>query len=159
QARGDQADADRHFRRAIKSDPGKAQFQTNYANSLGGRGDCARAVPRFRKAMRLDPSYAPAPLGLGLCLDEQGDTAGPIAAFRTAIGLDADQLVAGKELVRLLASAEPRTLRDPDEAISLGEELVERSGGADVESLLVLATAYSEAGRLPEAVATAQRAY
>jgi tetratricopeptide (TPR) repeat protein len=158
EARGNPEEGGAHYREAIKGAPGQAQFQTNYGNLLGRRGDCARAVSRFRKALRLDPSYAAAHLGLGLCLDQQADTAAAIAAFRRAATLDPDPR-AGKELVRLLATAEPKDLRDPAEAVRLGEDLVARSTGADLESLLLLATAYAEAGRPEDAVATAQRAY
>jgi len=157
--RGDREVASAHYRQAIKADPRNGLVQSNYAALYARAGDCARAVPRYRKAIRLDPSSAAAHLGLGLCLDQQGETAAAITAFRRAVRLGPDQREAGKELVRLLATAEPKNLRNPAEAVRLGENLIAGSGGADVESLLVLATAYAEAGRPQDAVATAQRAY
>jgi protein O-mannosyl-transferase len=157
--RGDTAAAVPHYRQALKGDPRSAQLQANYAGVHARAEDWAGATARYRKAIRIDPSYAPAHLGLGLCLEQQGETAAAIAALRTALRLEPDLLEAEKELVRLLATAEPKTLRSSGEAIRLGEDLVRRSGGADVESLLALATAYAEAGRPQDAIATAERAY
>ncbi|HYV57107.1 MAG TPA: tetratricopeptide repeat protein [Candidatus Nitrosopolaris sp.] len=157
--RGDTDAAVSHYRRALKGDPWNAPLQANYAGLHARAEDWAGATVRYRKAIRADPSYAPAYLGLGLCLEQQGNTAAAIAALRTATGLAPDLLQAEKELVRLLATAEPKTLRRPGEAVRRGEALVRRNGAADVESLLALATAYAEAGRSQDAIATAERAY
>ena len=157
--RGETEAAVPHYRQALKGDPRNAQLQANYAGLHARAEDWAGATARYRRAIRIDPSYAPAHLGLGLCLEQEGETAAAIAAVRTATRLEPDLLEAEKELVRLLATAEPKTLRSSGEAIRLGEELVRRSGGADVESLLALATAYAEAGRPQDAIATAERAY
>jgi len=157
--RGDTEAAVPHFRQALKGDPRNATLHANYAGVYARAEDWAAATARYRKAIRIDPSYAPAHLGLGLCLEQQGEMAAAIAALRTAMRLGPDLLEPEKELVRLLATAEPTTLRRSAEAVRLGEDLVRKSGGADVESLLALATAYAEAGRPQDAIATAERAY
>lgn len=121
----------------------------------------AEAAGRFRDAIALAPRMTIAHTHLGLALELGGDPAGAIEAHRRALALaDAapTAAVSRKALARLLASAEPPSLRDAPEAVRQAERLVADLPQPDAGALLVLAAAYSAAARSQDAVAAAGRA-
>ena len=65
---------------------------------------------------------------------------------------------ARNNLAWILATAPDPSLRNPDEALRLAEELVARSGAPHADRLDTLAAAQAAAGNPEEAARTAQRA-
>ena len=49
-------EAERHFREALRIDPGLAEAQINLGNILARRGRYAEAAARYRIALKNDPS-------------------------------------------------------------------------------------------------------
>jgi tetratricopeptide (TPR) repeat protein len=95
---------------------------------------------------------------LGLALQSRSKFAAAITQFQKVLELDPKHVTARNNLAWLLATCPENSLRDGKKAAELAQQAVQLSGGKSPEILDTLAAAYAEAGRFPEAVATAQRA-
>jgi tetratricopeptide (TPR) repeat protein len=69
-----------------------------------------------------------------------------------------DFLPALNEAAHVLAASPEASVRNGAEAVTLAERAVKLSGGREAMYLDTLAAAYAEAGRFPDAIATARRA-
>lgn len=87
-----------------------------------------------------------------------GDHGAAIATLRRARDVASDDLGVAGHLALLLATAPDAALRDGQEAVALAEEICRQTEYRNGALLDVLAAAYAEAGRFPEAVAAAERA-
>jgi Flp pilus assembly protein TadD len=81
-----------------------------------------------------------------------------IREYETALALQPTNAITLNNLAWLLAAGADSTLRNGPRAVQLAEEASQISGGRAPQILKTLATAYAEAGRFDEAVATAQQA-
>jgi protein O-mannosyl-transferase len=108
--------------------------------------------------LEINPSYAEAHANLGGALARAGQIPEAIAQYRKALEIDPQQTYVQNSLAWLLATASDPSLRDGANAVTLAEKASQTSRGADPLVLRTLAAAYAEAGRYPEAVATARRA-
>ena len=106
--------------------------------------------------MAIDPGYAEARSNLGASLAMQGKEA--IAHYRNALKIDRDGVMAHATLALLLATGPEAALRNGGEAVEHAERLVRLCGATRPEVLTVLADAYAEARRFPEALTTARQA-
>ena len=75
---GDQLDAIREFREAIRLDPHFAEAYYNLGNSLDQIGDLEQATTAFRTAARLRPDSAQVHLGLAAALMDSYDLSAAI---------------------------------------------------------------------------------
>jgi tetratricopeptide (TPR) repeat protein len=114
----------------------------------------------FRKAIELDPSDARAYGKLGAVLAKLGKLDDAVAALRNAFELDPKDAEASSNLGRALNSlawdlvADPAPARrDPDRAVSLAKEAVERAPGQGY-IVNTLGTAYYRAGDWKAAIET-----
>lgn len=91
-------------------------------------------------------------------LDNQGDFNRAIEYYRLAIAADPANDVPLFNLALLLTTCPDETRKDPAEAIRLAEQACGLTAQPDPQRLSILAMAYAEAGRFPEARATAEQA-
>jgi len=87
-----------------------------------------------------------------------GDFAGAMACYRRALELDPGLLEALNNLAWLRAACPDAALRNGAEAVQLAETACRLTEYHRTTLVGTLAAAYAEAGRFPEAVATAQKA-
>jgi tetratricopeptide (TPR) repeat protein len=95
---------------------------------------------------------------MGVALENQGKVSEAIQQFERAIQLRPDYVEALNNLSYVLATSQDALLRNSVRAIALSEQANHLTGGENPIVLGTLATAYAEAGRYPEAVATVTRA-
>jgi tetratricopeptide (TPR) repeat protein len=177
-----------HLRRALELKPELVEAHNNLGTLLGRLGRAEEAVAHFRQALRLDPKSAAAHYNLAIELDKRGRVDEAIAHYRKAAEglpqfatahnrLGAALLKAGKaeeaipqfeRVLQLMPTYSGARLNlQQAETMLRGQEAeakvrkCERAAQADPDSLDgldSLAAAYAAAGRLPEAIAAAEKA-
>jgi len=81
-----------------------------------------------------------------------------ITCFQRALQIKPDYAEAQNTLAWVLATCPQASLRNGNKAVKLAQRANQLTGDGNPVVLGTLAAAYAEAGRFPEAVATAQRA-
>ncbi len=149
-------DAVAQFQRALELRPAYAMAQNNLAIALLRLGRTSEALQGFHDAIRLDGNLIEAHLNAGLISRATGDLAEAAARFRQAVVLKPDWLSAVELLATLLAAAPDAAVRNPTEAIRLGNRAVELTARRDANALDVAAVAYASAGQFDRAMAMAE---
>lgn len=83
---------------------------------------------------------------------------GAVESYRLSLVHWPDQFSAGNNLAWLMATESDETVRNPEEAVRLAEHACQLPGAREKGCLGTLAAAYAAAGRIEEAVQTAQEA-
>jgi cytochrome c-type biogenesis protein CcmH/NrfG len=130
----------------------------NLAHALAKQGRTAEAITQYREALRLKPDEPKTHDNLGLLLADQGRTAEAIAEIREALRLKPDRPGPLNNLAWILAANPEAELRDGAGAVRLAERACKLTAYQEAGLLDTLAVAYAEAGRFPEALATAEKA-
>jgi tetratricopeptide (TPR) repeat protein len=131
----------------------------NLGNDFLRTGDFPDAAFCYRHTLSISPHYADAYANLGVIYYQQGRTGNAIDAWRQALALNPGQLYVQNNLAWSLATATDASLRNGAQAVSLAEQAVHLTNGANPMLLRTLAAAYAEAGRYSEAAHTAQSAW
>ena len=146
------------FQQAVRGDAKDAAFRTNMADALAELKRFDEAVAQYRAAIELKPEFVEAHYNLGTSLFQQGKVAQAIAQWRELLRIRPDLILVLNRTAHVLATHPDASIRNGAEAVALAQRAVELSAGERPEVLDTLAAAYAEAGRFPEAVATARRA-
>jgi Flp pilus assembly protein TadD len=88
--RGQLADAEGYFRRAVEQDAGDAEAWNSLGVVLVRQGEPAQGVEALRKALRLQPSHIEAHRNLGVALDRQGQAGEAAQHYRSFLSLTTD---------------------------------------------------------------------
>ena len=155
QGKFEQAEAE--FGKALALKPLDAQVYRNFAATLGQLGKPGEAARQLQTALSLKPDL-PTRLELAQLFFQQGDLGQAETQYRLALRLDPDCLEALNNLGWLLATASDDHLRDGPEAVHLAERARRLPPLPGLCVAGTLAAAYAEAGRFPDAVATAEKA-
>jgi tetratricopeptide (TPR) repeat protein len=99
---GDIVEAERLYRRLMKSDPADASASFNLGNMLRSHGRNVEAEAALRSATRVDPTFAQAWYNLGDLLDDQGRPDAAIECLRKALRVAPDYADAMFNLALLL---------------------------------------------------------
>ena len=158
-AQGKFKEAEPHYLAALKSKPGDPETHQRFATALMQEGRNREALSHLRAALALSskPDLRMR-LDYAALLHQTGDLRGAVAQLRQAVLLQPDSVEALNNLAWLLATAADDKLRDGAEAVRYAERA---SRLPPVKEMCVpgtLAAAYAEAGRFPEAIATAEKA-
>jgi len=151
------APAEAEFRTALRVKPQDAPTHRDFAAVLAQEGKQPEAVFHLQFALSLQPDLATR-LELAGLFFQEGDLGQAAAQYRQALRVNPDCVEALNNLAWLLATASDDKLRDGAEAARLAERAL---GLPPVKGMCVpgtLAAAYAEAGRFPEAIATAEKA-
>ena len=105
-----------------------------------------------------DPKFTDSQSEMAYRLCQRGDFAGAIACYRRALKTFPRSPVLLNNLAFLLAICPDATLRNETEATRLAEASCQLTHYYDSTFVSTLAAIYSEAGRFPEAIATAEKA-
>jgi tetratricopeptide (TPR) repeat protein len=157
-AQGKPSEALAHFRKALKIKPDSIEVHANLGNALLGLGQGDEALEHLRKVVELMPEGVVPRNNLGVVLATQGRFAEALVQFRQALQIQPDYAEAQKNLAWLRATCPEASLRNGAEAIEHARRADQVYGGKRVEVLDVLAAAYAEAGRFPDALSTARKA-
>jgi Flp pilus assembly protein TadD len=154
-------DAVTEYQKALELRPGDAGFSAGLGTALLERGSLDEAVAAFAKSVAIRPDVFDVHNNFGIALSRLGRLDAAAAEFLQAMALKPDSVTARKNLAAIvwaLAAGTDDSVRNGPKAVELAEKVDRLSGGNDPVLVSVLAAAYAEAGRFPEAVATAERA-
>ena len=126
------------------------------AQAAAGRND--KAALSLAKAVALAPTNSFIRLHFGMALQNQGRVAQAAEQYRTAISLDAKSAAALNNLAWLLATSTEATNRNGAEAVEFARRACEQTENREPLFIGTLAAAFAEAGRFPEAIASAEKA-
>jgi len=127
-------------------------------NVLLREGKTNEAIAQYVAANKMAPEDWEVHARLAQVLAAGPDTAAGIEHYREALRLKPDWPETLNNLAWLLARHPNPAFRDGAEAVRLAERACALTGRKRVLYLGTLAAAYAEAGKFPEAVATAQEA-
>ena len=145
-------------REAVALQPDDVRMRLILAGLLSRAHRTDEAATECREALRLVPNYPEAHNNLAWLLKDQGKLTEALDNFREAVRLRPGSVPSMMGLAWLLATHPDPRLRDPREAVRLGERVVELSPPENWMASDTLAAAYAAAGRFLEAVQTANKA-
>jgi protein O-mannosyl-transferase len=146
-----------HVQQALRIRPGDAEMTHNLGLLYVQQGDFQAALPYLREAVRLKPALTGTYRRLGEILESQGKIDQAIACYREGLRSRPDQEEICNNLAWILATNPDAKFRDANQAVNLAEHACEMTAYRQAAMLDTLAAAYAEAGRFPEAVATARK--
>jgi tetratricopeptide (TPR) repeat protein len=149
------------FQKAVEIQPLNPNYSGDLGTALLQKGRLDEAISAFRSSLAIQPNSYDVHNNLGFALYRAGQMDEAIAQFLRTLELKPDCQPAQKSLAGMawiLAASPDASLRNGPKAVELAEEAYKLSGGGDPILASVLAGAYAEAGRFPEAVAAAHRA-
>ena len=147
------------FRLAIGLKPYYADAHGNLANLLTTQGKLDEAIREYQRTLALIPNSAQAHFRYGQALQARHRFQPAIAEYQKTLDLDMHHLPVRVSLAWLLATCPDGSLRDGTKAVGLAEQARTLAGIESPQLLDTLAAAYAEAGRFPEAIETARRAF
>lgn len=152
--------AETNYLAAIKVNPREAQAHKMYARLLELQGRNAEALYHWQIAASLKPE-------VDTCMDmatldyAAGNWHRVATDLRQALALNpapSDKVTALNNLAWLLATCPDDSVRNGNEAIQYAEEACRLTSFRQPGLISTLAAAYAEAGRFPDAIATAENA-
>jgi hypothetical protein len=146
------------FEHALTVDPQNPPALYSLGLGLCAEDKYAEALPYLEKAAALS-GYAPAYQGqLALAYESLGNIGGAIERYRKCLELLPDLPEALNNLAWLLATSPEAKHRNGAEAVRFATRACELTQHDWPQYVGTLAASYAEAGRFPEAIATAEKA-
>jgi len=143
---------------ALQINPNSSDVLNNLGLALAAKGRFDEAIENFHKAIRVNPNRSETYFQLGVALGQSGRIQEAMVQYREALRLNPDLAEALNNLAWILAASFNDGLRNGTEAVRLAERACELTHHEKPLFIGTLAAAYAEAGRFPEAVATAKKA-
>ncbi len=147
-----------HYQRALQINPDYMDAHINLGNILLQQGMVDDAITHFQQALQIKPDNAKAQNNLGNAFLKKGSMSEAIAHFQMALQLEPADPGIQNNLGWLLAASPEASLRNGNKAVELARQANALTGGKNPIILHTLAAALAEAGRLSEAMETAQHA-
>jgi tetratricopeptide (TPR) repeat protein len=157
-AKGRLDEAIENYYRAIQINQNFFEALNNLGIALAAKGRFDEAIKNYRKAIQLNSDRPETFFHLGMTLRQSGRTREAVAQYREALRLNPNLAGALNNLAWVLATSPDGELRNGAEAVGLAERACELTHYGQPLFVGTLAAAYAEAGRFPEAVATAEKA-
>ena len=117
----------------------------------------ADAIAQFKIAVQLQPGYAHGRNSLATAFAAKQEWGEAIRCWRETLEIDPNNVAAQSGLAWTLATAPDPALRNGAEALAISQRLSQTTEASNPMILRVLAAAYAEAGRFPEAIETTER--
>jgi tetratricopeptide (TPR) repeat protein len=137
--------------------PDFAQGHLALGHALMRAGRLADAIAQFEIALQLQPRYAHARNSLATAFAATRQWGEAIRCWRETLKITPNNVAAQSGLAWTLATAPDPALRNGAEALTISQHLSQTTGASNPLLLRVLAAAYAEAGRFPEAIETTER--
>ncbi len=154
--KGELDDAIAQYEKALEIKPDYALVHYNLGNTLLLKGQVDNATAHYKKALEFKPDYAEVCNNLGIVLFQKGEVDEAIAYYQKALEIDPQYVEARGNLARALATS-PQSAIMKAVATKLAEQANQLTGSANPKALRILAAAYAQNGKFPEAIATPQR--
>jgi tetratricopeptide (TPR) repeat protein len=145
-----------HFQQALASDPGYGKAESNLGMIFLQQDKLTEAKAHFQRALELIPNLSEARLNLANALSRLGERQAAIGQLQKLLETQPNNAYALISLAMLLATAPEANLRNGKLAVQLAEKANQISNGRVPMFRVALAEAYAEAGRFPDAIATAE---
>ncbi|HEX3718930.1 MAG TPA: tetratricopeptide repeat protein [Verrucomicrobiae bacterium] len=155
--RGQLDDAIARFQKALELNPLSMNARLNLGLALAQKGRLDDAISQFEKCLLIDPQNAPTHGNLGDLFLKKGRVADSVAHYQAALDLQPANPAILNDLAWIRAANADARFRDGAEAVRLAERACQITDYKVPIILNTLATAYAEAGRFDEAVATAEK--
>jgi tetratricopeptide (TPR) repeat protein len=149
------------FQKALSIKPDYADAHYNLGNYLLQKGRVDEAILHFQEALAIQPDFIYARNNLGAALLQKGRLDEAIVQFQKALALQPGLVEAQGDLASIawmMATSPDAAVRNGTKAVELARQTDQLSGGKNPVMAATLAAAYAEAGRFPDAIATAQHA-
>jgi tetratricopeptide (TPR) repeat protein len=156
--RGDLSAAMRSFDEALRRDPANAQAHYNRGRVLVAEGKPDAALVAFKESLRWKSADADTLTSAAAALVATGQVSDGVRYYRDALRLQPDLVSALTDLAWILASAEPHDRARAEEAVTLAERAAKLTSFENAIVLDTLGASYFAAGRVDEAIRTAERA-
>ena len=147
-----------YYQKALQIEPKSVKAHINLGNAMFQKGNADEAIPHYQTALQIKPENSEAHNNLGNALLQKGKVDEAIVHYQKALQIKPDNVEVQKNLAWVLATCPQASLRNGNKAVELAQRANQLTGDGNPVFLGTLAAAYAEAGRFPEAVATAQRA-
>ncbi len=151
-------EAIKNYRKAVQINPYSFEALNNLGNALAAKGQFDEAIENYRKAIQINSNRPETFVHLGMTLGQMGRNREAVAQYREALRLNPNLAGALNNLAWKLAASPDDELRNGAEAVRLAERACDLTHNGQPLFIGTLAAAYAEAGRFPEAVATAEKA-
>jgi tetratricopeptide (TPR) repeat protein len=157
-AQGHLTQAVGELREAMRLKPEDPLGPLNLGMALQFQEDWAEAAVAYRRAIALQPGSAAGHRGLAFVLGRRGQTAEAQREYEQALHLDPRWPAAALREAWDRATNPHAGRRNGTVAVQLAQQVVEAAGETEPQVLDVLAAAYAEAGRFPDAIETGRKA-
>ena len=140
---------------AIKPDFAQAHLALGHALMRAER--LPEAIAQFKITVQLQPGNAHARNSLATAFAANQQWGEAIRCWRETLEIDPNNVAAQSGLAWTLATAPDPAVRNGAEALAISQRLSQTTEASNPTILRVLAAAYAEAGRFPEAIETTER--
>lgn len=154
---GKPAEAEPQFLGVLQVKPYEPQAHQQLAEILEAQGKNQEALYHLKVALLFKPD-AETHLTLASLFYKTGDARSAVEQLHRALALKPEQVDTLNNLAWILATSSDATVRNGAEAVQRAERACHLTDNKQSALISTLAAAYAEAGRFPEAVATAERA-
>jgi Flp pilus assembly protein TadD len=145
------------YREWLQLNPSDADARESFGVLLAQLGQLPEAVAQFQELVNVRPD-AQSHYRLALALLLQGKAEDAITHYQEAIRLKPDWPEPLNDLAWLFATYPRAELRNGPQAVELAERACKLTSFKEPRFLGTLDAAYAEAGRIPEAITTAEKA-
>lgn len=145
------------YEKVLAIEPDFAQGHLALGHALMRAERLADAIAHFKVAVQLQPGHTHARNSLATAFAAKHQWGEAIRCWREALEIDPNNVAAQSGLAWTLATAPDPTLRNGAEALAISQRLSQTTEASNPMILRVLAAAYAEAGRFPEAIETTER--
>jgi tetratricopeptide (TPR) repeat protein len=146
------------YQKAVEVQPVNAEFRNKLGYALLQKGRLDEAILQFQEVLKLQPRDAESSYNLGNAFLQKGEVRQAVEYFQKALEIRPAYAGALNNLAWSLATSTEVSVRNGIRAVALAEQANQLSQGTNPAVLSTLAAAYAEAGRFPEAIATAEQA-
>jgi tetratricopeptide (TPR) repeat protein len=146
------------YRKILEIAPANTDVLGNLGNAFLLKGQTDDAIACFQQVLTAQPENANARVNLGNALVREHHLPEAITQYRRVLDKDPDNIPALYRLSRILATSSDPTFRNGPWAVQLMEHANHLSNDRDPVTLAMLAGAYAEIGKFPDAIAAVQRA-
>ena len=146
------------YETVLRRNPNYAEAHHSLGMVLARGGQWDEAIRHYQRALAIKPGLAEAHNSLGSALAAKGQWAEAASHYQKALALDPEEPAFENNVAWLRATCPQAALRNAPQAVALAQAALQSSGRTSADLLDTLAAAYAEAGRFPEAVASAERA-
>jgi tetratricopeptide (TPR) repeat protein len=150
--------AEQRLRQAIVVDDNHALAHAQLGRVLSRLHRNAEAEAEFVKSLAIDPDNSTSHFAFALLLKENGRASEAIPHLRKVVELRPDHVPTLYHLAQILASDPNSDNRNGPDAVRLAEKAAQITNYRQADILAVLAAAYAQVGRFPDAATAAERA-